>query len=60
MLDNSLAGTTALPLDAERPRAVNLRLKPGLHALFVFLDGKSKVAVPPTSRLTVTAIAIQK
>ena len=59
MVDNTLAGTTAFPSDAgPASPGVRARLKPGLHSLFVFLEGKSRVAIPPVSQLTVTAVSV--
>lgn len=60
MIDDSLAGTTTLPLDSVEAGPVLARLKPGLHSLFLFLDGKQRINVLPASRLTVTALEIQK
>jgi hypothetical protein len=59
MIDNSLAGSTALPFAWARDtstKAVNISLEPGLHSLFVFLEGSRQVTLLPTGQLTVTKI----
>jgi hypothetical protein len=57
MMDNSLAGTAKLPAHSKKDTAappVNVALEPGLHSLFLFLDGNQPITVSSHEHLTIS------
>jgi hypothetical protein len=59
MIDNSLAGNVIIPAHSKKvsaPAAVTMTLDPGLHSLFLFLDGGQSITVPPGTSLTIVAV----
>ncbi len=57
MIDNLLAGKSTLPSDpgdGSGAQPVTAALEPGLHSLFLFLDGEQTMTVSPASKIIVT------
>jgi hypothetical protein len=60
MVDNRAAGTTALPLPSHgtgRSQPVQLTLAPGLHSVFVYVNGPARITVLTTDDFTLSFTA---
>jgi hypothetical protein len=59
MIDNSLAGSAKLPSRSKKEsvaKPVKVDLEPGLHSLFVFLDGTDSLTISPAAHLTIARV----